>query len=146
MPILKLISKLMSRAYIFQIIKYGIVGTIGTIINLSVLYVLTEYFKIYYIFSEIIGFLIGIVINYLINKRWTFKENIKSDIFLKYIKYTSICTFTLILNLIILFVLVEFFYIWYIFAELMAIVFCFLINFFGNKFLTFKDYNIEKHQ
>ena len=73
------------------------------------------------------------------------KENIKLDILQKYIKYNSIYIFTLVINLSILFVLVEFFYVWYILAEFIAILCCFLINFFANKSLTFNMRDVENN-
>jgi len=48
----------------------------------------------------------------------------------------------LVVNISILFILVEFYEIWYIFAEIGAICCAFLVNFFGNKIWTFNK-NIE---
>lgn len=56
--------------------KYGrflIVGTIGTLIGMSVLYVLTEYFHVYYLLSFIVGTILGSINNYLLSKHWVFK-------------------------------------------------------------------------
>ena len=48
-----LISKLISKPFIKQLIKFAFVGAIGTIVNLTILYVLTEFLLVYYIISEI---------------------------------------------------------------------------------------------
>lgn len=133
----KIISNLLSKPSIKQIIRFALVGAMGTIVNLLVLYSFTEVFKIYYIISEIIAFIVAGLHNYILDKIWTFKENIEDKIVFKYFQFLTISTISLIVNLSILFILVEFFGIWYIFAEIIAIMGGFLINFSGNKLWTF---------
>ena len=82
--------------------------------------------------------------NYLLNKKWTFKEQFREDLVKKYFLYSLISVLSLIINLLILFVIVEFYDIWYIFAEIIAIMCSFLVNFFGNKILTFKEKKISE--
>ena len=136
-----IISKLLSKFPIKQMIKYAIVGAIGTLVNLLVLYCLTEYFNIYYIVSEIIAFIIAGIHNYIFDKIWTFKINIEEKIVFKYFQFLIISSIALIVNLCILFILVEYFGIWYIFAEIIAIMGAFLISFSGNKLWTFNKSN-----
>ena len=133
--------KKISNSNIKQLIKFAFVGFIGTIVNLSILYTLTEFFHVYYIFSEIIAFFFSVINNYILNKIWTFKEKIEEYLIRKYFQYTTICLIALIINLCILFILVEFFIIWYIFAEVIAIIGGFLFNFIGNKLWTFRKNN-----
>ena len=133
-----IISKLLSKLPIKQIIKFAIVGAMGTLVNLSILYCLTEIFNMYYIVSEIIAFIAAGIHNYILDKIWTFKENIEEKMVFKYFQFLIISSISLIVNLCILFILVEFFGIWYIFAEIIAIMGAFLINFSGNKIWTFR--------
>lgn len=58
----------------FQFLKYSLVGLIGTFINIIILYILTEYFKIYYIISAIIAIGITVITNFIGNKIWTFRK------------------------------------------------------------------------
>lgn len=134
-------SKLNLNSFLAQLIKFAFVGFIGTIVNLTILYTLTEFFYVYYIISEIIAFFISVINNYILNKIWTFKENIEERLIGKYLKYTIICLISLVVNISILFILVEFFAIWYIFAEVIAIMGGFLFNFIGNKSWTFRKNN-----
>jgi len=135
----KLISNLISKPLIKQMIRYAIVGAIGTVVNLSILYILTEFFHIHYIFSEIVAFVLAALNNYILDKIWTFKENIQTELIKKWFQFILINLIALAVNLTILFILVEFFYIWYIFAEVLAICGAFLINFFGNRTWTFNN-------
>ena len=140
---LKLISRLLSKPFIKQLIKFACVGAIGTIVNLSILYILTEFFFIYYIISEIFAFIASTINNYILDKFWTFKEKLYEKLIKKYIKFIIISLCALILNITILFILVEYFLIWYIIAELFAICGAFTINFMGNRIWTFKKKNIK---
>ena len=137
------ILKLYSKDSTKQMIKFAIVGAIGTIVNLSILFISTEFFSIYYIISEIIAFFCALINNYILNKIWTFKEKVKYKVIRKYFQYFSITLIALVVNLIILFILVEFFNMWYILAEIVAILGGFLINFSGSKFWTFNETIID---
>jgi putative flippase GtrA len=133
------ISNLFKTPNFVELIKFAFVGALGTIVNLSILYTLTELFNVYYIISETIAFLVSVLHNYILNKIWTFKENLHERIFTKYFKYIMINLISLCINLTILFFLVEFYGFWYIFAEVVAISCAFLNNFIVNKFWTFKS-------
>lgn len=135
----KLFSKLISKPFITQAIKFAIVGAIGTIINLTILYTLTEFFHLHYILSEVIAFIVASLNNYILDKIWAFKEKINEKVIKKYFQFILISVLALTINISVLLILVEFFYIWYIFAELVAICFGFFVNFFGNKIFTFKN-------
>lgn len=143
---MKLISEVFSKPFIKQLFKFAFVGFIGTIINLTILYTFTEFFHVYYIISEIIAFFVSVINNYILNKIWTFKEEIHKRLIKKYFQYTTICLISLIINICILFTLVEYFNIYYIFAEIMAIFGAFLFNFLGSKIWTFRENNLEINQ
>jgi len=136
---LKRVFKLFtSKLFLKQGIKFAIVGAIGTFVNLTILYLLTEIFGILYLISESIAFIISLLNNYILNKVETFKEDIKENPFKKGIKFALISIIALIVNLTALYILVEYIGIFYLLAELFAIFFAFFINFLGNRFWTFK--------
>ena len=135
----RVINLIFSKVFIKQGIKFAIVGGIGTLVNLSILYIFTEIVGLLYLISAVISFITALVNNYILNKIWTFQEDVKEKIIGKSIRYAIICSIALFANLLVLFVLVEFFYIYYLIAEIGAIVFVFGINFIGNRFWTFRN-------
>jgi len=135
----RLSNKIFSKSFILEFSKFAIVGAVGTVVNLSILFLLTDIFKIYYLISEVIAFLISVLNNYILNKIWTFKEEIKEKVVKKFVQYSIVSVISLAVNIIILFVLVEYFSIWYIFAEVIAIAASFLVNYIGNKLWTFRE-------
>ena len=134
-------SIFLSRNTYLQMIKFGFIGALGTIVNLLILYLFTDIFQIHYIVSEIFAYIISLIHNYLLNKRFTFKETLEYKFLIKFSYYFLICLISLIINLFILYILVEFFIMWYVFAELVAISGGFLVNFIGNKLVTFTKNN-----
>ena len=137
--LLKRVFKLFtSKAFIKQGIKFAFVGAIGTFVNLSILYLLTDIFGILYLISETFAFAIALLNNYILNKVETFEEDIQEKVMGKGIKFAIICIIALFVNLTILFILVEYFGIFYLLAEIFAIFGAFLINFLGNRFWTFR--------
>lgn len=126
------------RKIVDEFFKFGIVGTLGAIINLGALYALTEFAGIYYIISAVFAFIIAVTSNFFLNKIWTFKEKVKHKTGIKYVQFFSVALFALAVNLSILYSLTEFVGLWYILSELIAKIIVFCINFAGNKLWTFK--------
>lgn len=125
------------KKLIIEFLKFSCVGLIGTIINLGILYLFTEYYLVYYIYSALYAFVITVTINFILNKIWTFNENIFFEIFKKYYKFIFISLFSLIVNIIFLIIFTEIFQIHYILSQAIAIGVSLIINFIGNKIWTF---------
>lgn len=52
------------KDYIQKGFKFIIVGAIGSVVNLGLLYFFTKYFGLYYIWSEVLAILIAFAVNY----------------------------------------------------------------------------------
>ena len=62
------------KEIITQFFKFASVGLVGTFINLTILYILTEYFGVYYMISAIIAIGTTLITNFIGNKIWTFQK------------------------------------------------------------------------
>ena len=134
----RLLNLVFSKAFINQGIRFALVGGVGTLVNLSLLYILTDVYGLLYLISEAFAFTVSIIHNYFWNKSFTFEEDIKEKVIGKGVKFSIVCIIALSVNLIVLFILVEFFGIFYLLAEIGAICVAFFVNFFGNRFWTFR--------
>jgi dolichol-phosphate mannosyltransferase len=121
-----------------EFVKFGVVGGIGTIVNIIILYLLTEKVGIYYLISAIFSFIIAMSSNFILNKIWTFKENIRLGIKKKYLQFSLISILALLVNLLFLYIFTEFFGIYYIISQILGIGISLIINFLGNKLWTFR--------
>ncbi len=121
-------------------LKFLTVGVSGTFVNTSVLFLLTEYAGLYYIFSSLIAIETSIVTNFLLNDYWTFgeKHNNISKKHMRFLSYQLICTAGLLINITILFLLTNLTNMWYIYANIIAIICVFIWDFLVNRNITWK--------
>ncbi len=69
------VRRLTQRRGIRQIVKFAIVGASGTLVNL-IIFTLLQRFTHYPIWVDFsIGFMVGGVSNYFLNRRWTFRSS-----------------------------------------------------------------------
>lgn len=126
------------KQVVLEFFRFAFVGLVGTIINITILYLFTERLKIYYLFSAIFSFIIAATINFIFNKIWTFNEKIFTKIIEKYAQFLTVSLIALLLNIIFLYILTEFVKIYYIISQVIAIGISLIINFIGNKIWTFQ--------
>lgn len=122
---------------IARLIRYSITGTIGAIIDIGLLAILTEGFKIYYLNSAIASFILATIIVYNINRNWAFKDTKRKYLkgLLYFILFSAICLF---LTITILKYTVENFQVNYLFAKTIIFIVISTLNFIANYYLTFK--------
>lgn len=111
--------------------RFAFVGATGAIVNISLLWILTKFSLIYYIFSAIIATEVSIIWNFYLNSKITFcyKFEDRSDIVIALLKYNIASLIGLSINILILFVLTEYFKIFYVFSEIAAIILAFGFNY-----------------
>jgi putative flippase GtrA len=126
----------MLKEYVEEFVKFCIVGSTGTVIHLGILYVLTEVFHIWYIISATAGFCVAVANNFVWNKYWTF-QNRAPEIPRQFVSYFVINVISLAINLSVLYVLTEYGGMWYMAAQVVAILVALSNNFLGNKKFTF---------
>ncbi|MGD2248864.1 MAG: GtrA family protein [Candidatus Methanofastidiosia archaeon] len=119
-----------------QFIKFCIVGSIGGVITLGVLYGLTEFLNIWYMISAGIAFTLAVSNNFVLNKYWTFKDS-TPKIYHQFVIFFVINVTSLVINLSVLYVITEFMEIWYVKAQIAAILVALSNNYLGNKKFTF---------
>lgn len=125
------------RRIINQMALYALVALIGLVADFATVFILKEYCNLYYLIAVCIGFLIGLVITFLLSN-WAVFGQPKTDIRLSFILFGIIGA----VGLAILSGLVWFFTsvlgIYYITSKVIATIFVFFWNFFARKAL-YKD-------
>lgn len=69
-------SRRASVPVLVQFVKFGIVGVSNTLLTLAVYTVLLKVFGVWYLAASAIGFVVGAVNGFLLNRRWTFREHV----------------------------------------------------------------------
>ena len=123
-------------------IKYIISGGSTAVVLFSLLYLLTDILGLWYIYSTIISFVIALIINFILQKFWTFRDNDLRKVKKQLAMFIFIGGINFVLNPFLLYILVERFYMWYILGEAIVVGSLAIVNFTVNKFIIFKK--IEK--
>ncbi len=131
------IAKLVIYKY-RRFINFALVGGIGSIWYYAALYLLTEYADIWYGWSALVGTVIALTNNYLINHFYTFrhvKENNRS-LFKGWLKYVGNSAIGDGIDWCILILLTEVFGIWYMLSAFLSSgVACIIKYFIASKFI-----------
>lgn len=117
--------------------RYLIFAGLSKIVDIGLLFILTEYAKFWYFYSAVIAYIASIFPNFFLNKYYNF-NNKNKKVFRQLLLFSTISITGLIINQAIMYVLVEYYNLWYMYAKFIAMVFVMFYNFYGNKFLTFR--------
>ncbi len=138
------IKVLTQKRTVRQYPKFILTGIIGVIVNLSILYTLTELFNVYYLISAIIAAVISATCNFMINKTWTFKEDIGERFWQKYLKFGIVWFTVILISLGILYLLTEYLHLYYLVSQFIALTVVGFISFLAHKIWVFEKYRLGK--
>ncbi len=122
-----------------RLIKFSIVGAIGAGINTFFLWVFTDVAGIFYLYSSAIAIEIAIILQFLMNDRWTFKEQKTTHVeqFMKRILKSNLWrSGGLALNIGVLYFLTEYVGVYYLLSNIVGIICAFLLNYLFESRLT----------
>src|SRR6202047_4432086 len=66
----------LSAPVLVQFVKFGIVGVSNTLLTFVVYTVLLKAFGVWYLAASAIGFVVGTINSFLLNRRWTFRGHV----------------------------------------------------------------------
>lgn len=121
-----------------QFMKFCIIGSTNVVIDFSIYFVLTRYFKIYFVFANIGSFLCAVTWSFYMNKRWTFRHALSENLHEKYIKFFIVNAIGVTLQTSLLYLLVTHGYLHDLVSKGIAIILVTFWNFFVSKYWVFK--------
>ena len=124
------------KLLISKLLKFGIVGCSGMIIDFGIAYLCKEILRINKFISNGIGFILAATSNYLLNRIWTFNSHTE-EIGIQYMQFMIVSIVGLGINSLALYLLNERLKWNFYFSKLIAIGITTIWNFFGNLLFTF---------
>lgn len=124
-----------------QFVKYSFVGVLNTLTDFLVYYALTRLFDWlahYYLVANAISFCIAVTQSFFLNKFWTFQNLGKEKMRSQYLKFVIVNFFTLAVNQLIFYSLVDLFGVYDLYAKVVLIFSSVIINFSLVKLWVFK--------
>ena len=122
---------------IIQLFRYIFLGNISNIADFSILYILTDVIKVHYVLSAAISFIIGVLINYLINIKWIFHRG-KYSFHNELILIIIVSLVGMYLSIIIIYVFVEYINFHYMVSKVISSIFVMFWNFYSRKKWIFR--------
>lgn len=114
---------------------FTLVGAIGIVVNLSLLYLFTDIVGLFYMVSGIIATSVSLVTNFILNDRFSFKLKLKS-LKVRFSTYASVTLCGIAINIASLYVLTDFFDMYYILSGFFGILIAYLWNLMMNRRVT----------
>jgi len=124
-----------------QFVKFAGVGVIGTLSHYTVLVLLVQLLDVEIVLSSSIGAIVGAMVNYSLNYRFTFSSNKRHKDTLW--KFFAIAGVGFLLNALMMFLLADILKIFYLIAQIISTASILVWNFLGNRFWTFHEGSVE---
>ncbi len=120
-------------------IKYVISGGISALVALILLYSLTDFFKVWYLISVVLGNVAGLFTNFCLQKYWTFRDPSSDRMQKQFMLFVTVAVIHLILNTTLMFFLVSVVGLWYMLAQVIVLGTLAIGSFLFHKKFTFKE-------
>ena len=122
-----------------QLFRYFFVGGFAFLVDFGALYAFTEYAHLHYLISAAIGFILGLITNYLLSISWVFNKRKMQNRMLEFAVFTLIGLVGLGLNELLLWVFTDIFLVYYLVSKLITAVIVLFWNFFARKLILFNQ-------
>jgi len=119
-----------------QFIRFGLVGVVSTFTHVGTLAFLVELLNFPPIPASTLGFILAVVVSYILNHRFTFRTKGNHSVYFP--RYLLVCIIGLSLNTGIMYLTVQVLEWWYLAGQLCALTVVPVSNFTLNRFWTFK--------
>ncbi|HST54711.1 MAG TPA: GtrA family protein [Solirubrobacteraceae bacterium] len=116
--------------------KFGIVGVSNTLLTFLVYTLLVKAFGVWYLAASGIGFAVGAVNGFLLNRRWTFREHAGDA--LTPVRWFVVQGCGLLANLGLVYALVDGWRVDKLLGQAIATVIVVVLTFFANRAWTFR--------
>lgn len=133
-----LIKQIILNIYIKfrNLILYGIIGIFSAGLDFIIFYALTTIVEVFYLIANVFSVTIGITTSFILNRKYNFK--VIDKVFKRYLIFVSVGSFGLLLSSALLYFFIDIVTLDIIVSKVLSIVFVVLIQFFLNRYITFK--------
>jgi len=120
-----------------RVIWFLFVGAIASLVDIGLLYFLCDGRGIWYVPAAVLSYSVGILVSYILNKSLTFHDH-SCGYLQQFATFAAISVSCLIMNVGIIWLLVEAASLNYLIAKVIATACAFFWNYFGQSRITFR--------
>lgn len=118
-----------------QFFRYIFVGGFAAVVNIGLLFILTNFLHIHYLVSNAIGFIGGLATNYILSKKLIFKVEKSFNKIAEFVIYAIIGVVGLGLDTLFMHLFTETIGLYYMLSKIISTALVFIWNFTGRKLL-----------
>ena len=126
-----------------QIFRYILSGAAACAVDYSTLITLTQAFRLYYLTSAAIAFILGSIVSYILNITWVFDRRVFADRRLEALLFFSIGIAGLFLNHYCIKFFTETVKLHYLGSKVIATIAVFAVNFVTRKYILFRESGLK---
>ena len=118
-----------------QFFRYFFVGGFAAVVNIGLLFILTNFLHIHYLISKAVEFIGGLVTNYILSKKLIFKTEKSFNKIAEFVIYAIIGVVGLGLDTLFMHIFTETIGLYYMLSKIISTALVFIWNFTGRKLL-----------
>ena len=118
-------------------------GGTAAVVDLGLLYILVDFFDIWYLLSAAIAFIVAFFVSFTLQKFVTFVEHSRDRIPKQLVQYFSFAIFNLGMNTLLMYIVVEKIMIHYLLAQIIASGIIALYSYFVYKYFIFQKISVK---
>lgn len=103
-----------------RVFKYICSGGTAAVVDLGVLYALTDFLGLHYLISATFAFLVAFGVSFTLQKFWTFGDESMDRVHVQLAWYLSIAVANLFVNAGLMYLFVDIFGVWYFLAQIIV--------------------------
>lgn len=120
-----------------QFLRFGLVGAFVSGVHLVLVFLLTDFFGVWYLYSTIISYTLATVINFTLQKVYVMRNRDVSQSHIQFVKYVLLVLFCLLINTLGMYAFVGFLGVSYLYAQVYMTVGLAIFTFFISRSYVF---------
>lgn len=116
-----------------QFFRYLFVGGFAAVINIGSLYIFKEFFHMYYLIANVLGFILGLITNYILSRILVFAKENDMNRIVEFTTYAIIGVIGLGLDTLFIWIFTDKVKIYYMISKIISTALVFIWNFFARK-------------
>jgi dolichol-phosphate mannosyltransferase len=136
-PHVRLLDGMRRPANWLQLVRFGLVGGVGFVVNLAVYALMVHYVAVDYRIAAVVAWLVAVLNNFVLNRHWTFDAGGGQARF-QAIRFVAVSLVAFGFSLLLLMLFVEGAGLAKVPAQALAVAASMPLNFLGNKLWSFR--------
>jgi putative flippase GtrA len=135
---MRLLHGLRKPANWFQLVRFGFVGGVGFVVNVTVYALLVHGAELDYLAANVVAWLVAVLNNFVLNRHWTFDAR-EGRAHHQAVRFLLVSLAAEAVSLLLLTLFVEVAHLPKVPAQTLAVAGAMPLNFLGNKLWTFRS-------